>query len=279
MRRGKSEVWIADELAIRLCTDWDDAFAFAQTKIDPNNANDRVKLPRWCQLHRLNDRALEQARLALQLQSSNSDAIQLVKILERTLSEPASKPAPVAVARPSAPTPTVDVTFDTQVAFATRVQPILMNKCATCHANGVGGKFHLDRVTDNGQKAGTQRNLAAVLTYLDLERPAISPLLVKAITPHGGAAAPIRDRSEQTLQAMHHWIDHTIAKNPQLKDYQGTKKSPPARTAPEPKSAFPTQSSVAAAPGDDVVSQPVPRVEIDGATRRGCSRSRRRGRP
>lgn len=264
IRNGKSEVWIAADKAIRLCADWHDAFAFASKQIRPDNAGDRVVLARWCHLHQLNDRALEQAQIALELQPTNAEAKQLVRFLERALEQPAVKPAAVAPTTPAAPPEppmAVDVSFDTLVAFTTKVQPILMNKCVTCHAAG-GGKFHLDRVSDGAQKATTQRNLAAVLAQVDLEHPAISPLLVKAITRHGDVVTPpLRDRSDKPAQALQQWIEQAVVKNPQLKDY--AKKRTPAKASPEPKSVFPIQRSSAPSQDPSVVSQEAPRLEID----------------
>ena len=267
VRRGRSEVWIAADKAIRLCADWDDAFAYAQTQVKADDANDRVRLARWCHTHRLTEKALEQARIAVQLQPTHADAKQLVTQFERALKEPATRPTPAAPVVPALPmeaAPTVDVSFDTLVAFTTKVQPILMNACASCHASSASGKFHLERVSESSQKASAQRNLATVLTYVDLDHPAISPLLVKAITPHGDSATPaIRDRSAKPLQSIQQWIEQTIARNPQLKDYHDAKKPTPVKTKTEPKSAFPTQQSSAPARGEEVVSQPVARLEID----------------
>ena len=265
IRRGNSEVRIAADTAVRLCADWDDAFAFALSTIKADDANDRVKLARWCHLNGLTQRALDQAKVALELQPLNTEAKQIFTLLERAVNEPTPKspPVPIVAPRPMEAAPTVDVSFETLIAFTTKVQPILMNTCASCHAGNSTGKFHLERVADSGQKASTQRNLAAVLSYIDLEHPAISPLLVKAVTRHGDAAAPpIRDRSAKPALAIQQWVDQTIAKNPQLKDY-AAKKHGPGKANPEPKSVFPTQRSQAPAKGDDVISEQVPRLEID----------------
>src|SRR6516162_5241409 len=85
VRRGRSEIWIAEEKAIRLCADWDDAYAYAKTQIKMDDASDRVRLARWCHMHRLTEKALEQARAALELQPQNTDAKQIVALLERAL--------------------------------------------------------------------------------------------------------------------------------------------------------------------------------------------------
>ena len=46
--------------------------------IKPDVANDRVKLARWCHMHKLTAEALEQARIALELQPEHTDAKQMV---------------------------------------------------------------------------------------------------------------------------------------------------------------------------------------------------------
>ena len=246
VRRGSSEVWIGNDKAARLCADWDEAFRYVESMIRPADANDRVKLARWCQLNKLSDRALEQARRALQLQPDHADAKQLVTMLERAQKAPAAKPVtsapPPKPAAPVEPPPSVDVTAETLVTFITRVQPILMNTCASCHATGNGGAFVLERVNDNSSRAASQRNLAAVLEQIDLDRPAISPLLERAIRPHGSETrAPLPSRSAKAFQSMHHWLEVTIAKNPQLKDYRAVKRKPsmPVPTAPATLNAEP----------------------------------------
>jgi hypothetical protein len=262
VRRGASEVWIAADLSARLCPDWDDAYLFMQTLIKADSAGDHVKLARWCNMHQMNDKALAQAKIALELQPEHPGARQIVTLLERTMRAPAVKSAPVSAAVPasvpvkSAEAPFfVDVTAETSIAFTTKVQPILMNTCANCHANGSGGKFVLERVSEGGQKVATQRNLAAVLSFIDMDRPSISPLLVKAVSPHGATTPPIKDRSAKPFVALKDWLDLTIAKNPQLKDYHAAKKGAPAKTNQEPKSSFGThQSSAAPAQREIVVS-------------------------
>lgn len=275
VKNGKSEVWIAVDKTMRLSPDWFDAYAFMQTLIKKDNPSDRIKLARWCHLNRLYEEAVEQARCALELQPGHADARQMVTMLEREKKEagvrPMVKAAPPQPVRAFEPPPTVDVTQETLIAFTAKVQPILMNTCASCHAGDASGKFHLERVSESSHKVATQRNLAAVLNYVDLDRPTISPLLVKSITPHGREALPaIRDRSAKPFQAMQEWINETIKKNPQLKDYRDATKPTPARVAPpptpEPKSsAFSSQGAVLPKTEVEVVSRKVPRLEVPAA--------------
>lgn len=267
IRRGTSEVWIAGDRALRLSPDWFDTYAYMQTMIKLDSAADRVKLARWCHMHKLPEEALEQVKAALQLQPENADAKQILAALEIAKKAPPSKQVVRAAAptppRPAEPAPTVDVTAESLVAFTAKVQPILMNLCASCHVNDSNGKFQLERVFESGHKVATQRNLAAVLSQVDLDRPTISPLLVKAITPHGREPlAPIRDRSAVPFQAMQHWIADTLQKNPQLKEYRDAQKSPSV-TTPVGKSAAVASPPTNGPKGAPVeVSLTTPRLEM-----------------
>lgn len=269
VRHGVSEVWITADRVVRLCPDWNDAYAFMHTLIKADSAADRVKLARWCHLHRLNQEALEQAKVALELQPDHADAKLIVTMLEREKREGNVRPTPTAqtpAAKPqpaSDPARNVDVTADTLVAFMSRVQPILMNTCASCHLNETNGNFRLERVSEHGYKGATQQNLATVLAYVDLERPAISPILVKAITPHGRDTLPaIRDRSAKPFQTMQDWIVETLKKNPQLKDYHAARKSPAAAVSSEAKTSVVSSAPAAPLLSGSVVSQTMPRLEI-----------------
>jgi hypothetical protein len=76
-------------------------------------------------------------------------------------------------------------------AFATRVQPMLINRCsnAGCHRAGGETKWQLSHLGINVRVSAqmTQRNLSATLPYLNLDAPLSSDLLVHATTAHGAA--------------------------------------------------------------------------------------------
>jgi hypothetical protein len=242
IRRERSELCLAADSVLRLCADWDDAFTHLLSTIRSDNASDRVTLARWCQRNGLTLRALEQVQIALEMQPNHAEAKQLAAWLERTMNPATQQPAvKTPTAKPQVaetPAAAVDVSFETLVDFTTKVQPILMNACATCHATDNGGKFHLER--GGGQKSATQRNLAVVLSQIDFDHPKLSPLIVKAVSRHGdGVAPPIRDRNAKPAQAIQQWVEQTLAKNPQLKEYADKKNGAPAKSVtPEPKSVF-----------------------------------------
>ncbi|MSU77960.1 MAG: hypothetical protein EXS16_07675 [Gemmataceae bacterium] len=254
LRKGKSEVWIAADKITQLCADWEDAYTYAQKFIKQDSAVDRVRLARWCQLHNLHEKSLLEARIALNLDPSNSDAKQIITYLERELNEP-NRPNPAKLAAKQEPIkapPFVDVTTDTLIGFQSRVQPILFNACVTCHASGHGGKLHLDRASTTRQQAAAQHNLAAIMSYIDFDRPAVSPLLLKAITAHGDAPhAPIKNRDAKPFQAIQQWIEQMIARNPHLKEQRDATRPVVASKTPIGPNAtgFATQATATAIGG------------------------------
>jgi hypothetical protein len=95
-------------------------------------------------------------------------------------------------------------------AFTQRVQPTLMNTCATaaCHGPQSESKLQLLRVV-GGRPAGrrlTQRNLQALLPWIDQQQPAASPLLKYATTVHaGGKVPPLAPESLQYRRLLE-WV-------------------------------------------------------------------------
>ena len=87
--------------------------------------------------------------------------------------------------------------------FAGKVNAVLLNTCANCHARDDVKPFHLTRVAGRG---GATRNLMAALPHVNPADPAASPILVKAVTPHGGATdAPIKTRAHPAYQTLETW--------------------------------------------------------------------------
>jgi hypothetical protein len=104
--------------------------------------------------------------------------------------------------------------------FNNKVQYILMNSCANCHATGRGGAFVLMQATDPSGRRSTDANLSAVIRQISFEKPGASPLLVKAGTAHGGAAqAALANRQAVPFATLQGWIEMVAAQNRQLKAY------------------------------------------------------------
>lgn len=219
IRRGQSEVWLPADKVARLCVDWEDAYAYMKTRANLGDADERLRLARWCQLNNLRPQALVEAKAALDMRPGHAESRQLVLMLTRTVASP-SPPVKMPVPAPAKTTTSPaarDISADSLAIFATRVQPILMNTCVTCHSAGRGGAFELIR-TDGGHRSFTQANLAAVLTHVRVDNPSLSPLLIKAVSRHGEAAnAPLKDRQAIPYKALQGWIEHLVANNPHLR--------------------------------------------------------------
>jgi hypothetical protein len=251
IRRGTAESWVAADQVVRLFAGWDEACRYMQARANLGDPDERVRLARWCQLNGQDARALAEARTALQFRPDHVEAKRLVALLQRrpdsTTTTASAQPAVV----PLGPAPDVDLSPESMVAFKTRVQPILMNACVHCHSGNQAGRFRLYRITEGGQQDSTRRNLAVVLGHVNLEQVAVSPLLVKAFSPHGGAKQwPIKNREAPVFQMLQTWIEQVAETNPHLR----TVRAPGSRFA---QSTSPIQQTGAIAPSAARPMEPV----------------------
>src|SRR5262249_20693110 len=77
-----------------------------------------------------------------------------------------------------------------------------------------------------GRKS-TQQNLAAVLMQVDLDRPAASRLLTKAVSVHGELAQPaLKSREIPAFRTLEEWVRVTLETNPQLCKHPAAPASP-----------------------------------------------------
>jgi hypothetical protein len=112
-----------------------------------------------------------------------------------------------------------------------------MNACASCHALGQGGAFKLTRTYGTGleDRKAVQRNLAAVLSQINLKQVQSSPLLTRAVSIHGAMTqAPIRSRQVPPYRTLEEWVQRTLANNPQLHDRMAPPASPAGADARSP---------------------------------------------
>lgn len=224
IRRAVGELWVSGDKVRRLCAGWQEAYAYVRSQANLGDPDERLRLARWCQLHGLRKEALAEATAAAQLRPADAEARRLQGLLRRALvsgkpSKPVRSCGDVAPAK-RALTP-VDLNADAMGGFTTRVQPILMNACAACHAGNRSGSFQLLRAYPGGSlsRRATQYNLAAVVAQIDRERPHLSPLLIKAISIHGGAnQAPLKGRQAVAFRNLDDWVEKTLADNPQLQE-------------------------------------------------------------
>jgi hypothetical protein len=222
VRRTSGEVWVPGSKVLCMCSSWDEAYAYLRSQANLRDADERMRIARWCQLHGLRKQALAEVTAAVDLRPNDQEAQRWERLLKRALvsSRQATNgtgPPPTPPLPPSLPP--VDISQESMTAFIGQVQPILMNACASCHATNRGGDFRLMRSYHGGMlnQRATQFNLSAVMAEIDVQRPRISPLLVKAISSHGQASqAPLRGRQTAAFQHLEEWVETTLAQNPQL---------------------------------------------------------------
>jgi hypothetical protein len=221
IRRSAGEVWIPAVPGMRLCADWKEAFAFMAGQTNRSDPDERVRLARWCLLHGLREQALAEVTAAVQMQPNHREARQTRDRLQRTLlMEKTNGPAAATpLPAPPAKMPALDISSDAVAMFTTRVQPILMNTCVSCHSGAQAGRFQLYRTYNGGQRAATLKNLAAVLPLINPDNPEVSPILIKAVSPHNPSAsaqAPLK-RESVPFYTLQSWVLQTLTSNPQLR--------------------------------------------------------------
>jgi len=167
--------------------------------VEPTPAT-HMMLAQWCISYRLHDEARDELKKCLKRDPDHEEARKLLRRLDDTLSV-----KPVAATAALSPLKTPDgfvvpeveslggLSKETATAFTARIQPLLMNKCgnAACHGSASGGEFklHSIRLGSNGHRMYTERNLAEVLRYIDINDPALSPLIAVPQGSHGGTTA------------------------------------------------------------------------------------------
>ena len=123
--------------------------------------------------------------------------------------------------------------------FPAQVQPVLMNLCARCHCRpDHPGGFKLVRVTDGYSDVyATARNLQTAAAFVRADQVASSPLLMKAVSPHGGMKVPpMVGRAHPAFRHLEKWSANALipSAKPTVVQAAATVPAPPAEPAPLP---------------------------------------------
>ncbi len=224
VRRQVGETWVPAANVLYLGDSLEEAYAFLRSRANPRDADERLRLARWCHLHGLLKQALVEATAAAELRPQSAACQGLLQTLQRSGTAAKSPPPrPAATEPPPHETASLDVLVDAETMgqFVKRVQPILMNTCASCHMSGRAGSFQLMRAFEDGMvnRRATQHNLNAVLSQVNRTKWAESPLLLKAVSVHGPASQPpLKGRQAPAFRALEEWVWKAVANNPQLQN-------------------------------------------------------------
>ncbi len=233
VRRSVGETWVSGDKALRLCENLEEAYEYLRKQANLRDPDERVRLARWCQQHGLRAQALTEITAAVELQPKNSELRRWRQNLQRAVADANDShrtlPDGSEVNGTSDSVPSVDLTAETVSHFITKVQPILMNTCANCHASGHGGAFKLIRAYDSGlgSRRVSQQNLAAVVGQINKnDNWQASPLLIKAVSVHGETGQPpLKSRKTKAFQTMEEWVRQVIEDNPQLREHSAVSTS------------------------------------------------------
>jgi hypothetical protein len=232
--RGKvGETRLPADRVLGLVASLPDAYVYLRGRTNLGDPDERLRLAKWCWNNGLKQQALTELRAAADLRPSHAETRRLLIYWQQAPAKESGSQragsvsdgkASVANASGSsqkpADVPPIEVTTESLGLFATRVQPILMNTCARCHATGHGGSFHLTQVFEDNinNRRTLERNLAAVLAEVDVNQPETSRLLLKAVSDHAHTGqAPLRDRQSAPYRTLENWVKRTVADNPQLR--------------------------------------------------------------
>ncbi len=232
--RGKvGETRLPAERVLALVASLPDAYVYVRGRANLGDPDERLRLAKWCWTNGLKQQALTELQVAADLRPSHVETRRLLAYWQQS---PAKGNGPQRVGSVSdgrisvtnasgssqkpGDAPPIEVTTESLGLFATRVQPILMNTCARCHATGHGGNFHLTQVFEDNinNRRTLERNLAAVLAEVDVNQPETSRLLLKAVSDHAHTGqAPLRDRQSAPYRTLENWVKRTVADNPKLR--------------------------------------------------------------
>jgi hypothetical protein len=229
-----------------VCDDLEDAYWLQRDELRPREAVGHLRLAHWCLKHELYGHAareladaidsqpshpaipLFRRRLEIQLQASRSraegeSAVWEGRVFSEGYPDDAGDEAPAGASS--------GVSFnelDRLVAamppgavesFVGSVQPLLLNNCTAsgCHGPQSETPLRLMRLPAN-RMAGrrlTQRNLHAVMQWVDVDRPEASPLLRAAAEAHGPLDKPVFDqRSREQYERLVRWVRQAAGGRP-----------------------------------------------------------------
>ncbi len=222
VRRSVGETQIPTHQVLALCSDQREAYDFLRKRTNLQDPDERFKLAQWAQVRGLLAEAHIEIQAALALRPNHDPSKRLKQVIEQMDRREKEKklfpekPGLVAGNEGIAPLP-FEVSTDALGIFCQKIQPLLMNSCASCHATGKGGNFKLVRVYmgSSSNKRVLQNNMAAVLAQVTPQQVGASPILVKSVSVHGDLTqAPLHNRGTPAFRMLEEWIRNTVNSTP-----------------------------------------------------------------
>ena len=218
--RAGGQMQIAESRVMLVCHSMEEAYEFRRRQLSGEKAEPHLWLAEWCLRYNLLAGAERELADARRLDSDHPRLALLERRLEKIKTQPmvraSTPPASKAQPRIEKPThPTLAVAGDLPNGvvenFTRKVQPVLVNTCATvgCHQVGSSHSFQLDRAILRGEsnRRTTMHNLQAALALVDREHPEQSPLLTIPRKTHGGMSGPVfGQRQDAAFKHIVDWV-------------------------------------------------------------------------
>ena len=218
VRRGSIDQPFAKDQVQFIGKTKDECYKFLLGKLKADDVPGRFKLARWCMYNGLREQALGEAKEVVKLQPNHTLAAEMVRASRNrcgssTPTAPRSRCAGstkgwwpgVAEGRGGG-------TGDRgrgRDGVRPRVQPVLVNLCADCHAKpGYAGAFKMAcGSAQDVDPAIAQHNMKAALLQIKKDDPGASPLLTKALAAHGGMKqAAFAGRGVPAFRVLEAWV-------------------------------------------------------------------------
>lgn len=225
----QGELVVAASNVMLVCGSVEEAYLELKSGINPQNPVDHVSLAQWCVQQQLMEEARGELEEAVRLNPMNSENRILLQRVEDLMNPLRSQIKrgqihrerfDLAAGALQKVEPLGGMSRDQAKEFTSRVQPILLNGCATagCHRPGNPTGFTLEPLHDRFQSMSTTRkNFDAIRGLVDQENPGQSQLL----TVHRGGASRVQSpfdkpQGEATERAVLRWI-HSLG-NPEAEE-------------------------------------------------------------
>ncbi len=229
-----SRVSIPTEKVAQVADSLEELYKIKSAGISPTSIGDHFQLTRWCLVNGLLSQAAEHYTIVARSNANHPRVKQLgVELEEQLLHDqdfreylglgPLVQPAPNAAVTvqpqgvleqpsvvtastfevPSAPHPEV------AKRFATRVEPILLNRCSQAACHGVQGTSSLRLLEPYGKTHAqtAAENLASVLKHVPTDLNQIAPLVHFATKAHGTQREPALTATDPKLiQELQDWV-------------------------------------------------------------------------
>ena len=197
-----------------ICGSLQEGYERKRVAVQPGDAHNHLELAQWCLRHGLLGPAAAELADAKAAEPNNP----MIGAIEHRLKLALEPPPTAATAKPIVG-PSNDeldrmirnLPHGSVEAFTQLVQPVLTNHCATagCHGPQSETGLRLFRVPigKTASRRITQRNLYAVLLFVDRDNPAASRLLAAPSGPHGTSKIAIfNEHQAAQYKRLAEWV-------------------------------------------------------------------------